>query len=750
VPVGVKAAWAPGIVSGLLLLIPTLLGATGYDKVVVLGFDGADSTLVEEYLARGSLPNLARLRADGYYAPLLSTNPPQTPVSWSSFTTGINPGRTEIFDFLRRTEGTYLPEFAMVREGRKTLLFGRSTPAILGSIGALLGGILAGGIGSLAWGAGRAAMLSAGIVAVLSGGAMFSAARCLPSEVPTATNARKGLPFWDVAADAGISTRVLNVPATFPAEDHQRLEMLSGLGVPDMRGRIGTPSLYTSDASLVLQDNQFSVEIVKLKGRRGVIDTSIVGPLNKPFFDYALDEAARGESDPEARRRRRAAAEKDLEARGVARRLDVPFRIDAGSDALTIDIAGRRQTLRPGEWSDWFTVPIRVNPVVDLVAGLKGIARFKLIALTPEIRLYMSPLNFHPECQPIPFTGPRSFARELMRDFGLFKTLGWPIDTWSLPSGLTDEEHFLEDMRATADFQQAMMERFLETGTEKLYVQIFDFPDRVAHMLWRLHDPGHPLYDARLAARYAGEIPKAYERMDRIVGEAMRRLGPHGVLVVCSDHGFASFRRGVNYNTWLVKNGFMTLKQGVSGGRTLEDLFDRGELGEFFRYVDWSHTRAYAMGLGNIYVNLLGREPSGSVAPGREYDDVRDAIARQLEALVDPETGERPVTRVYRREEIYSGFDPRLVPDLRVANSAHYRVGWQTALGEVPPQIFEDNLKAWSGDHCSNDPSLVKGVLFSSARLAPGDPRIADIYPTVLDLLGVRVPGEIDGRTLAR
>ena len=749
-PVGVKAAWAPGIVSGLLLLIPTLLGATGYGKVVVLGFDGADSTLVEEYLARGSLPNLARLRADGYYAPLLSTNPPQTPVSWSSFTTGINPGRTEIFDFLRRTEGTYLPEFAMVREGRKTLLFGRSTPAILGSIGALLGGILAGGIGSLAWGAGRAAMLSAGIVGVLSGGAMFSAARCLPSEVPTATNARKGLPFWDVAADAGISTRVLNVPATFPAEDHQRLEMLSGLGVPDMRGRIGTPSLYTSDASLVLQDNQFSVEIVKLKGRRGVIDTSIVGPLNKPFFDYALDEAARGESDPEARRRRRAAAEKDLEARGVARRLDVPFRIDAGSDALTIDIAGRRQTLRPGEWSDWFTVPIRVNPVVDLVAGLKGIARFKLIALTPEIRLYMSPLNFHPECQPIPFTGPRSFARELMRDFGLFKTLGWPIDTWSLPSGLTDEEHFLEDMRATADFQQAMMERFLETGTEKLYVQIFDFPDRVAHMLWRLHDPGHPLYDARLAARYAGEIPKAYERMDRIVGEAMRRLGPHGVLVVCSDHGFASFRRGVNYNTWLVKNGFMTLKQGVSGGRTLEDLFDRGELGEFFRYVDWSHTRAYAMGLGNIYVNLLGREPSGSVAPGREYDDVRDAIARQLEALVDPETRERPVTRVYRREEIYSGFDPRLVPDLRVANSAHYRVGWQTALGEVPPQVFEDNLKAWSGDHCSNDPSLVKGVLFSSARLAPGDPRIADIYPTVLDLLGVRVPGEIDGRTLVR
>ena len=145
---------------------------------------------------------------------------------------------------------------------------------------------------------------------------------------------------------------------------------------------------------------------------------------------------------------------------------------------------------------------------------------------------------------------------------------------------------------------------------------------------------------------------------------------------------------------------------------------------------------------------LLGREPKGSVAPGREYEEVRDAIARRLEALVDPETGERPVVRVYRREEIYSGFDPRVVPDLRAANGAHYRIGWQTALGEVPPRVFEDNLKAWSGDHCSNDPSLVPGVLFSNVKLARSDPGIADIYPTVLALLGVPPVEGIDGRTL--
>src|SRR6266481_216587 len=95
-----------------------------YERVVILGFDGADAGLVEEFMAAGRLPNLARLRAEGIYSPLRSTNPPQTPVSWAAFATGLNPGRTEIFDFLRRTEGTYLPEFAMIKEGRRPLLFG--------------------------------------------------------------------------------------------------------------------------------------------------------------------------------------------------------------------------------------------------------------------------------------------------------------------------------------------------------------------------------------------------------------------------------------------------------------------------------------------------------------------------------------------------------------------------------------------------------------------------------------------------
>ncbi len=726
-----------------------MINAADYDKVIVLGFDGADASLVEQYLSEGKLPNLSRLRAQGTYSPLRPANPPQTPVSWASFSTGLNPGRTEIFDFLRRTEGTYLPDFAMIRVGKKPFLFGARTPPMLGGLVAAVTMALA-AVAALAVRRRRALALGCGALAafLLGAGSAAIFARLLPRELPTAWNARKGETFWAAATRAGFTARVLNVPDTFPAEEASGLEMLSGLGVPDMRGRIGSPSFYTSDATLALPDNQFSVEIVKLDRRKGTIATRIVGPLNKPFYDFVLDEAASGIQNPEERQKRRAAKQRELEARGVPKRLDVPFRIEAAEGAATIDLAGQRQTLRPGGWSDWFIVPIPVNPLVDLVSGLKGIVRFKLLSLEPELKLYMSPLNFHPTCQPVPFTAPRSFARDLLKEFGLFKTLGWPIDTWSLPSGLTDEKHFLEDMEATVDVQLRMMKRFLETGQERLYVQVFDFPDRVGHMLWRLHDPGHPLYDARLAAVYAGEIPKAYERMDRIVGEAISRIGPRTALLICSDHGFTSFRRGVNYNTWLVKNGFMVLRQGASGGKTLEDLFDRGELGEFFKYVDWSRTRAYALGLGNIYINLLGREPKGSVAPGREYEEVREAIVKQLEALIDPTTGEHPVMHVYRREEIYSGFDPRLVPDLRAANGPHYRIGWQTALGEVPPNLFEDNLKAWSGDHCSNDPSIVPGVLFANVPLAVPHPGIADVAPTVLTLLGVPPQAGIDGQTL--
>jgi len=717
-------------------------------KVVILGFDGADYGLVQKWIAEGKLPNLAALAEEGSFAPLRPTNPPQTPVSWSSFATGTHPGKTQIFDFLSRKPESYLPDFAMITESRRRFAFGEKNGPVFGALLALAGALVGFAASTLArsrWGVRVAATLFAGAAVGLPGGVV--AARFLPVEVPTAINNRVGKTLWELASEAGYRVQVLRVPATFPAEPLEDGRMLSGLGVPDMRGRVGTPTLYTSDPLFRpgAGDNEFSLELVRLPRRRGSMETRIVGPYNKPFYDFVVARATRHIEDPREREESERRMRRKLDDAGIPRRIDLPLRLEVTDRTCTVQVGSHSETLEVGQWSDWFVLDFPVNWLVDFASPLRGIARFKLLKLDPEVELYLSPVNFHPDCHPIAFSWPPDYAGKLRKRFGLFKTIGWPEDTWSLPSGVGDESLFLEDMEFTIEKDAEIMRGLLGDRKDDLYIQVYYFTDRIGHLFWRFLDPDHPLYDPEQAARYAPEVLKAYRKMDELVGEARKLLPPGAVFIVCSDHGFSSFRRGVNYNTWLVRHGFMFLK-GQTGVTTLEKLFDTRDL---FQNVDWSRTRAYALGLGSIYVNLMGRERHGIVMPGAEYESVRRQIREGLEALVDEKTGQRPVSRVWTREELYgSGFDPRLIPDLRVGNNLNYRVSWQTSLGGVPPDLIEDNRKAWSGDHCSNDPALIPGIFFCNRKIHRPDPDMVDLMPTVLKLLGVPIPAEVDGKPL--
>jgi predicted AlkP superfamily phosphohydrolase/phosphomutase len=233
--------------------------------------------------------------------------------------------------------------------------------------------------------------------------------------------------------------------------------------------------------------------------------------------------------------------------------------------------------------------------------------------------------------------------------------------------------------------------------------------------------------------------------MDRVVGEAMERLGPDDFLLVCSDHGFHTWHKTANYNTWLVNHGYMTLKNtDPDKEKKLEDLFGQGE---FWPNVDWRRTKAYAMGLGDIYINVKGREAQGIVLPGEEYERIRTRLIADLTAWTDPETGEHPVRRVLRREEVYSGFDPDLIPDLLAANNPKYRVSWQTSLGGIPRDVLDVNDRKWSGDHCSFDADITRGILFANQPLDTAGVTIMDLYPTILEALGVPLPGDLDGRS---
>ncbi|MEE8536434.1 MAG: alkaline phosphatase family protein [Acidobacteriota bacterium] len=744
-----RTIWRWLLFVGLLLALclPTLASRTatgGGHRVVILGFDGVDAGLVERWLGEGHLPNLSRLRDEGSFTPLGTTNPPQTPVSWSSFSTGLNPGRTEIFDFLKRTQDSYFPTFALNEEGRRTLGLGKSNALVAGLIVALLG-LAATFLLASRW---RARTIGTAIAMVFGVLAGLGILHWIPLEVPVAINNRQGISLWEAASREGLRARVIRVPTTFPAEVFERGEMLSGLGVPDLRGRIGTPVMYVSDPAYAVRDNQFSIEVIRLPQNQGRIETALIGPYNKPFFDYVVQREAERHPPGEEQQRARKEAEEELREAGVPKRIDIPLTLDVASDrsAVTLSASGQSVTLAEGEWSDWFVVRFPVNWLVNRLFPLRGMVRFKVISLQPELEIYQSPVNFHPDSALVPLSYPAGYAARLARDVGLYKTIGWDIDTWTPAAGVTDEAFLLEDVDYTVEREQAMMEHELGRGDFELYIQVFYFPDRVSHILWRLFDPEHPMYDAEKAARHGGAILESYRRMDELVGRARELMRPEDTLLVLSDHGFTSWRRGINYNAWLYQNGFLALEYQPQGIKNLEDLFDHNE---FFEYVDWSHTSAYAMGLGSIYINLVGREPQGSVEPGEPYERVVQEIVRGLESYVDSVTGQKPVHKVYRREEMYSGYDPRVIPDLRASNTLNYRVGWRTALGEVPSEIMEENSRLWSADHCSVDPDLVPGILFINRSLTrPQEANIVDIFPTVLDLLEVPVPEGLDGHSL--
>ena len=222
--------------------------------------------------------------------------------------------------------------------------------------------------------------------------------------------------------------------------------------------------------------------------------------------------------------------------------------------------------------------------------------------------------------------------------------------------------------------------------------------------------------------------------MDRLVGKTMKAAGDDTALFVMSDHGFKPFRRGVNLNTWLYRRGFLALKGAIPTGA------------DMFGDVDWSRTRAYAVGFGGIYLNLAGREAQGTVT-AEEVPALKQAIREGLLELVDDVEQVHPVREVYDATEVYSGPYVLEAPDLIVGFRPGHRVGWTSVTGGVGTEVIEDNTRYWSGDHNFNPPD-VPGMLFSNRKINSDTPSIMDIGPTVLDLFGVKVPGYCDGQSL--
>lgn len=600
-------------------------------------------------LERGELPNLAKIRASGSYTRLKTTYPAQTPVAWSSFMTGTNPGGHGIFDFISRDPQTYLPDIALTRFERPKSMLAQ----------------------------------------------------------PRVVNRRQGVPLWQPLSQAGIPSTILRCPCTFPPETLQG-RMLAGVGVPDLRGSQSKGTFYTQDKSAVAEENEQLVWLDAMPLESGAeLSTRVIGPRNtktSPVSDTFCE---------------------------------VQVRIDKALSKLVIHTGGAPSRIEVPEkgWSEW----VRFKFKFSMLQSMSGIARFYLRQLEPHLEFYVSAVNFDPAAPMFPVSSPGDYARELAEKIGLFSTLGMAEDHNGLNNGRLDEAAYLQQCESVLSERERTMRFELDRFSEGLFFMLFDTPDRVQHMLWRFRDRGHPGFEPDLSPELATQVEEQYRRCDALLTAALDKVDEGTLLIVLSDHGFGTFRRAFDTNTWLLQNGLLALKNGRKPGE---------KAGDGFSDVDWSKTFAYAVGLGGIYLNLKGRESGGILEEGAEAERVRRAIQSGLADFPDAHTERTAIRSVSRREELYSGAFVQNSPDLLVNFHRGFRVSWQSAVGGFSNSLLEDNMRRWSGDHIV-DPESVPGILFMNRALRSGQEhghaRIIDLAPTILNYLGVVVPETMEG-----
>jgi len=625
-------------------------------KVIVIGLDGLEPTIVESMLERGELPNLARIRRSGSYSRLKTTYPAQTPVAWSSFATGTNPGGHGIFDFISRDPATYLPDAGLSHFERPKNIF----------------------------------------------------------SPPQVVNQRKGIPFWQTLSQAGVPSVVLRCPCTFPP-DELNGRMLAGVGVPDLRGSQNKGTFYTQDTGVRAGESE---QVVFLESGDD-LKTQVIGPRNtkqSPAADATC-----------------------------------PIRVQVKKDAHALEFetggAPRKIEVKEKAWSEW----VRFKFKLSLLQSVTGIARFYVRQIEPHVEFYVSAVNFDPGAPLFAVSFPPAYAKDLAEQIGVFSTLGMAEDHNGLTNGRLDEPAFLGQCELVLEERERMMRFELAGFNEGFFFLLYDTPDRVQHMVWRFRDPEHPGFEPDLAREYSTLIEQHYARCDNLLAPVLDKVDEDTLLIVLSDHGFNTFRRAFDTNTWLWQNQLLVLKN----GKTPNDGMREG-----LTEVDWSRTYAYATGLGGIYLNFKGREREGILEEGAEAERVRNAIQSGMPQVSDSIKNRPVIKNVSRREEIYSGPYAANAPDLLVNFCPGYRVSWQSAVGGFANSLIEDNLRRWSGDHIV-DPEAVPGILFMSQNRHPAAkdatrvgypnghfPNIIDLAPTILNYLGVPVPQVMEGTSL--
>jgi predicted AlkP superfamily phosphohydrolase/phosphomutase len=615
--------------------------------------------------------------------------------------------------------------------------------------------------------------------------------------------------FWVEAARAGQRSVALQAPLALDRPGADGARTLYGLGNPDTRGSLnGDWYIYSTDTLTSEREPKgdtrssntgtgtiFRVDFTKPKdgedpaGPRA-ISASIYGPVDygkMAEVQAQYDElTVRGE-DPQLsfKESRVISIEKDPLERTLAEmgappkgsrikpkeykhRATVPLRVVAVEGAEVpsweVTIGEESQTITADGWSEFYSVHFDMGSL----PSVNAVTRARVMTEDP-FELYIDTLQIDPR-NPAPWqpiSEPAGFSGELAKMVGSpFETLGWGCMTNQVKDKMIDPEIFLQDVEFTMTYRRRLMQRMLAESDWRILYSVFSVTDRVQHMMYRYYDPLHPQYKEKEAARkvtFFGEeitlaeaIPAVYRQMDDIVGEVMEALQPEDTLMLCADHGFTSYRRGLNVNNWLESEGYIVLKPDLT----------KTSQGSGFQCVDWEKTRAYSLGLGMVFLNLKGREAEGIVDPADAQPLMEEICERFLALREDGAVVGSSATIV---RDIYEGpeaWGTAEFPcaDVMLGLGEFYRVSWSSTTGKlplrsegegdakkiVPAGLYKDNTNPWSGDHASNDPRLVTGIFFCNQKVSSedGEFSVMDIAPTVLERVGAPLPAHLDRKPL--